>query len=639
MSKMLNKGRHRVIISTISPSINNGQYALKRVLGEAVDLNCLLYADGHDVIRGRVLWKHSDQQTWQHTDLVEGEEDAFSATIHFNEIGAFEYKVQAWVDHGLTWLERLALEFAHDKDLEVLINDGRPYLEALIKAKHPKAKSWLKACEENYLNAAEILQEEEVRNAFTAHPIMDVISESDTHKAYCDRKKAGFSATYELFPRSSGKAKAGRFKDVEALIPRIADLGFDTVLFPPIHPIGEKHRKGKNNSTAAQKGDVGSPWGIGSKDGGHCSIHPDLGTDKEFSQLINKLKEQHLELALDLSFHVSPDHPWIKEHPEWFKNRSDGNLQYAENPPFKYEDIYPFDFECEEWEELWLALKEVVVFWIKKGVKIFRADNAHTKPYHFWSWLIDEVQSEYPEVLFQTNAQSNEGFFLELSKLGFAQMGSAFIWKNFRHELIDYCEELFSEPYIDFLRPSFWPNSHDHLPLILQSGNASAFMARLFLAGTLSANYGIYGPVFENLENEALPGTEEYRDSEKYEIKQHHWDTENKVTWLMRTLNAARKELSPLQQNRNFRFLEIENQALIGFIKWDDQDRVVCVTNLDPYNAQEGWLQLPEDLMPLNDKGYRMHDYISGADYPWREEWNYVRLDPARPVHLFKVID
>ncbi len=639
MSTKAVNGRKRVLISSISPAINNGRHPLKRVLNESINLSCTLFADGHDIVRGQALWKAKADKQWQSCDLLPLENDVYACSFQFAEIGAHEYKVQAWIDKGLSWLRKVQLEFEGQQDLELLIQDGHPHLKHLQKAGHKEAKNWLKLAEKNYLEAAELLASPEVWEVFYQYPQVDFISESEVLKAYCDRAKAGFSATYELFPRSAGTKGHGNFKDVEKLIPRIADLGFDTLLIPPIHPIGETKRKGKNNSTVAQKGDPGSPWGIGSKEGGHTSIHPELGSMKDFEGLLKTLSKHDMELAMDLSFHVSPDHPWIKEHPEWFQKRSDGSFQFAENPPFKYEDIYPFHFECEEWKSLWEALKKVVFFWIDKGVKIFRVDNAHTKPYYFWEWLIAECQDKYPDVLFLSNAQSNQGFFLELSKLGFAHMGSEFLWKNFRHELIDYTEAIFAEPYIDFIRPSFWPNSHDQLPLILQSGNMSAYMARLFMAGTLSSNYGLYGPVFENMEKEALPGTEEYRDSEKYEVKHHQWDTENKLTWLMKTMNNARKELSPLQQNRNFRVLEVENQALFAYIKWDEQDRVVCVVNLDPYNAHEGWLQLPEDLMPLTEKGYRMHDYISGADYPWREEWNYVRLDPARPIHLFKVID
>ncbi len=639
MSKIPQHGRSRVLITDVRPAIDDGKQALKRVIGESIDFQCTLYADGHEVIRAQVMWRMQGAKKWNSKDLQTDEENEFSCELKFEEIGGYEYKVRAWVDKALSWQERLRLEYNGERDVDILIKDGQYFLSELKSKGFASAEAWIEKANNNYLEAAAFLLKEEVVEAFWDYPEIDHAAESQIYTAYYDRQKAGFSAFYELFPRSAGIEGHGNFQDVISLIPRIANLGFDTLLFPPIHPIGLTHRKGRNNSTVAEKDDVGSPWGIGAKDGGHKSIHPELGTDKDFDALIKVLEKHQMELALDLSFHVSPDHPWIKEHPEWFTQRSDGSLQYAENPPFKYQDIYPFDFECEDWQELWEALKDIVLYWVARGVKIFRADNAHTKPYQFWEWLIEAVRIEHPDVLFLTNTQSNQGFILELVKLGFAQMGSEFIWKNFRHELIDYTESIFAEPYIDFIRPGFWPNSHDCLPLVLQSGNISSYMSRLFMAGTLSSNYGVYGPVYENLENEALPGTEEYRDSEKYELKTHNWDTENKVTWLMKTLNEARKELSPLQQNRNFRVLDMENQALFAYIKWDEKDRVVCVVNLDPYNPHEGWLQLPTDLMPLGEKGYRMHDYISGADYPWREEWNYVRLDPARPVHLFKVIE
>ena len=336
MSTIAVNGRNRVLISNISPAIDNGRHPLKRVLNETIHLSCTLFADGHDIVRGQALWKAKADKQWQSNDLLPLENEVYACNFHFTEIGAQEYKVQAWIDKGLSWLRKVQLEFEGQQDLELLIQDGLPHLKHLLKAGHKEAKEWLKLAEKNYLEAAELFASPEVWEVFYQYPQAEFISESEVFKAYCDRDKAGFSATYELFPRSAGNEGHGSFKDVEKLIPRIADFGFDTLLIPPIHPIGETKRKGKNNSTVAQKGDPGSPWGIGSKAGGHTSIHPELGSIKDFERLLKTLSKHEMELAMDLSFHVSPDHPWIKEHPEWFEKRSDGSFQFAE----KYENNY-----------------------------------------------------------------------------------------------------------------------------------------------------------------------------------------------------------------------------------------------------------------------------------------------------------
>jgi len=355
--------------------------------------------------------------------------------------------------------------------------------------------------------------------------------------------------------------------------------------------------------------------------------------------LINNAQSHGLEIAFDLVFQVAPDHPWLKEHPQWFKQKKDGSIDFAENPPYKYQDVLPLDFESKDYEKLWKELLNIIEFWVGQGVKIFSADNPHTKSIPFWNWAIHEIQKKHPEVIFVAKAFTKPSQKNMLAKAGFNQSYAYYTWKNFRHELIEYMQNLTSEPKADFFRPIFWTNTPDILPFNLQAGHISVFMSRLFMAGTLSSNYGIYGPVYENMIIDAVPGKEEYLNSEKYEIQSHNWEEENKLSWLMRTLNKARQELSPLQQIRNFQYLEMENQSLFAFLKWAGGEQVVCVVNLDPYNAHEGWLQLPLEHMPLRNQGYRLYDYISGAEYSWREEWNYVRLDPARPFHLFKVVN
>lgn len=638
MSTKPKQGRSRVLISEISPLIEGGKYPVKRIVNEALKLSATLVADGHDVLAGAVTWRKLGAKNWQTKALVLSENDRYHAEISFSEIGAQEYKFQAWIDYALTWLHGLEKKFHDGQDVSVHLADGRKHLEHLEAQKVSEASKLLGLIDSDVLAAAEFALEPWLEEAFRKFPEKEFLTESASFPAYSDREKARFSAWYEFFPRSASQEGHGSFADVEKLLPRVADLGFDVLYLPPIHPIGEINRKGKNNSTVAQEGDVGSPWGIGSKEGGHKNIHPALGGIEDYKALIHKASHFGIEIALDLAYQAAPDHPWVKEHPEWFKWRSDGTVQYAENPPKKYQDILPIYFESEDWENLWDELLSVILYWVSCGVKIFRVDNPHTKSIRFWEWAIAETQKLHPEVIFLAEAFTKPALMQALAKVGFSQGYSYYTWRNFRHELIEYMGELTQGPEAEYFRPNFWPNTPDILPFNLQSGNESLFMTRLFMAGTLSSNYGVYGPVYEHLVHEAIPGKEEYHNSEKYEVQHHDWEHENKITWLMRALNRARKELKPLQQTRNFHYLEMENQSLFAYLKWEGDEKVVCVVNLDPYNAHEGWLQLPEEFMPHIESGYRMHDFISGAEYRWREEWNYVRLDPARPFHLFKVM-
>lgn len=638
MSTKPKQGRSRVLISDIKPLVDCGRYPIKRVVDEALKVEATLVADGHDVVAGAVAWRKKNAGKWQRVALKPIENDQYSAELSFAEIGAYEYKIEAWIDYALTWLHGLEKKFKDGQDVSVHLADGIPHLEFLKTKKLKEAASLIELIAKDSNAAAEKALEPWLEGAFHKLPEKQLLSESDLLPAYCDRKKANFSAWYEFFPRSAAAEGHGTLQDVIKLLPRVADLGFDVLYLPPIHPIGEVNRKGKNNSTTAEEGDVGSPWGIGSKEGGHKSVHPELGTLDDYKELIQKAAALDIEIAFDLAYQAAPDHPWVKEHPEWFKWRSDGTVQYAENPPKKYQDILPIYFESEDWENLWDELLSVILFWVDCGIKIFRVDNPHTKSIRFWEWAIAETQKLHPEVIFLAEAFTKPALMHALAKAGFSQSYSYFTWRNFRHELMDYMEEVSQGPGADYFRPNLWPNTPDILPYGLQSGNESLFMTRLFLAGTLSSNYGVYGPVYEQLAHESVPGKEEYFNSEKYEVQHHDWEAENKITWLMRILNKARKEEKALQQNRNFHSLEIENQSLFAYLKWDGEEKTVCVVNLDPYNMQEGWLQLPHDFMPLSEGGYRMYDYISGAEYRWREEWNYVRLDPARPFHLFKVI-
>lgn len=636
MSNKPSFGRSRVLLSNIKPQIDGGRYAVKRVEGEYLKVEACLVADGHDIVAGALAFRQIGQK-WQYRKLEHQGNDIYSAEISIEKAGNYEYKIQAWLDYALTWLHGLEKKHADGQNVAVHITDGKAHIEHLAKAGHSQAKSLLKAMMEDAHAAANLALEPWLKEAFINHPEKTFLSESACFPLRIDRKKALYSSWYEFFPRSAAAEGQASFKDVEKLLPRVAELGFDVLYFPPIHPIGEINRKGKNNSTEAAEDDAGSPWAIGSKLGGHKSVHPELGSLDDYKNLIKKAQDLGLEIALDLAYQAAPDHPWVKEHPSWFKWRSDGTVQYAENPPKKYQDILPIYFESEDWEELWDELLDVILFWIEAGVKIFRVDNPHTKAINFWEWAIAETHKKHPEIIFLAEAFTKPALMHQLAKAGFTQGYTYYTWRNFRHELIEYMTELTEGPGADYFRPNFWPNTPDILPFSLQSGNESLYLIRLFMAATLSSNYGVYGPVYEHIIHQAMPGKEEYYNSEKYEVQHWNWEVENKITWLMRTVNQVRKDNPALQQTRNFKVLSLENQALFAYYKWDGENKMIMVVNLDPYSAQEGWVRLPQDLLGRLERGFYFHDHTNGADYTWTEEWNYVRLDPALPFHLLEL--
>ena len=417
-------------------------------------------------------------------------------------------------------------------------------------------------------------------------------------------------------------------------------MGFDVLYFPPIHPIGEVNRKGKNNTTEAKEGDSGVPWAIGSKNGGHKAIHPELGTEKDFKLLVGKAKEQGIEIAMDLAFQAAPDHPYITEHPQWFRKRPDGSIQYAENPPKKYQDIVNFNFESKDYKALWAELLDVTLQWVACGVNIFRVDNPHTKPYYFWNWLMMEVKKKHPDVLFLAEAFSRPKVMQQLAKQGFSQSYTYFTWRVGKHELIEYMTELTQSEMKEYYRPNFWPNTPDINPHHLQGANEAMHLIRYALAATLCGNLGIYGPVFEYMVTHAMPGKEEYLNSEKYEIRHWDWEIENKITYLIGLINGVRKAHSSLQQTNNIHFCAIENENIIAFHKWSDDrtDETLIVINLDSFNTQAGQVQLPvEQLGIQHGESVQMFDLITNNGYIWGNEWNYVSLDPNLPFHLFHI--
>jgi starch synthase (maltosyl-transferring) len=458
-----------------------------------------------------------------------------------------------------------------------------------------------------------------------------------------EHTKANFSSWYEFFPRSSSlePGKHGTFQDCIKLLPRVAAMGFDVLYFPPIHPIGKINRKGKNNNVRSEKGEPGSPWAIGSDEGGHKSILPALGTIEDFKKLVNEAKKLGIDVAMDIAFQCAPDHPYVKDHPDWFKQRPDGSIQYAENPPKKYQDIYPFNFESDDWKNLWDELKSVFFYWIEQGVVIFRIDNPHTKPIPFWQWVIAEVHKVHPDVIFLSEAFTRPKIMASLAKVGFTQGYTYFTWRVSKQEIIEYMHELVHGPSRNYFRPNFWPNTPDILPYHLQHQGENSFIIRYAMAATLSSNFGVYGPSYEFYENAPIEGKEEYWNSEKYEVRHYDWKRTNRMTDIMSMLNRIRKDNAALQSTWNIQFCAVENNQLLAYLKaTDDLSNIIfCVVNLDVHGKQSGFVQLPKDRLLLGDKvNVKLHDLITDEHYTWTQEWNFVELNPHKmPFHLFKV--
>jgi starch synthase (maltosyl-transferring) len=643
-------GRVRAVIDAVRPAVDGGRFAVKRVAGEALEVEAHCFADGHDVLRARLLWREEDAREWQEVEMQPLGNDVWRAQFTPKEIGRYRYTVAAWVDAFATWRHDFARrEDPADQALAALAG---AYLaeEAAARAKGAEAqqlKDWaarLRAAKKtDEIRAASL---DEVMAALAAcHPDRSLEARWDVDMPLVvDRERARYSTWYELFPRSAAAepGRHGTFKDVEKRLPYVAELGFDVLYLPPIHPVGRERRKGKNNAVVAAPDDVGSPWAIGATEGGHKAIHTQLGTHEDFRRLVKAAAQHGLEIALDIAYQCAPDHPYVKEHPGWFRKRADGSVQYAENPPKKYEDIYPFDFECEDWQALWQELKSVLDFWIGEGVKIFRVDNPHTKAFPFWEWAIAEVRRAHPDVIFLAEAFTRPKVMHRLAKLGYNQSYTYFAWRNTKQELTDYFTELAQGPGREYLRPSVWPNTPDILTEALQVGGRAVFMQRLALAATLAASYGIYGPAYELMEHRPRePGAEEYLDSEKYQLR--HWDLEraDSLRAYIAAFNRIRRENPALQADASLRFLRTDNDQLIAYVKQtpDGTNQIVCVVNLSPHHAHGGWVELDLGLLGIEpDRPYQMHDLLSGARYMWNGPRNFVQLDPQRsPAHVFRV--
>jgi starch synthase (maltosyl-transferring) len=640
----------RVVIEGVTPEVDGGRFPVKRVVGETVVVGADVFAEGHDRLAVALRFRWFGDEEWHEIAMALAANDRWEAAFPVTELGTYEYEVHAWVDDFASWRAALAKKYAAGLDVTSELLEGAALLERAAARAGAADRQWLsdraralRAPGDPPGRAAAALTPE-LATCVARHP--DRASASRYARGLrvtVERARAVFGAWYEMFPRSAAAdhGRHGTFADVVARLPYVASMGFDVLYLPPIHPIGRTHRKGRRNTAHAGPGDPGSPWAIGAAEGGHDAVHPELGTLADFDRLLAAARPHGIELALDLAFQCSPDHPWVAAHPAWFRHRPDGTVQHAENPPKKYEDIFPLDFESEDWRALWDELRRIVVFWIRRGVRIFRVDNPHTKPFAFWEWLIREVRAEHPDVIFLAEAFTRPKVMRYLAKLGFSQSYTYFTWRNSKAELTDYLTELTTTSAREYMRPNLFANTPDILHEYLQAGGRPAFQIRLVLAATLGATYGIYGPPFELCEGRALPGSEEYRDGEKYEIR--HWDVErgDSVRAFVARMNEIRRENPAFRSNDRLRFCGVDNDRLIAYVKTtpDLANEVLVVVTLDPHHPQSGWVDVPlEDLGLDAHQPYQVHDLLSDARYLWHGVRSFVALDPAVvPAHVFRV--
>jgi starch synthase (maltosyl-transferring) len=639
-------GRRRVVIEGVTPEIDAGGFPAKRSLGDRVTVEADVFGDGHDALACVLRWRHESSRAWNDVPMVPLGNDRWRGEFMVGELGRYFYTIQGWVDAFETWSRQFAKRVEAGQDITQELEVAALMIEASAAradgSDSNRLQGYAAAMRKGRASASAALSGELAQ-------LMDHYADKSLAVTYSkelsvvvDPERARFSAWYELFPRSAGDpGKHGTFADVERRLPEIAEMGFDVLYLPPIHPIGHTNRKGANNSTTASPDEPGSPWAIGSEEGGHKSINPSLGTLEDFRHLVASAREHGLEVALDIAFQCSPDHPYTREHPEWFRHRPDGTIQYAENPPKKYEDIFPFDFESESWRELWDELLSIALYWIDQGVTILRIDNPHTKPFAFWEWLIAEVKRRHPDVILLAEAFTRPKVMYRLAKVGFTQSYTYFAWRNTTSELAQYFTELSQPPVSEFFRANLWPNTPDILTEYLQTGGRPAFAARFLLAATLGANYGIYGPAFELCEGRARePGSEEYLDSEKYQIRSWNRDSPDSLRELITLVNKIRHENPALQSDRGLRFHPTENDHLIAYTKStpDLADVVLTVVNVDPHHTQAGMITLPiEELGIRRDRGYQAHELLSGARYLWNGARNYVEINPhSIPAQIFR---
>ncbi|MBX3452541.1 MAG: alpha-1,4-glucan--maltose-1-phosphate maltosyltransferase [Planctomycetaceae bacterium] len=643
-------GRCRVVVERISPEIDAGRFSIKRVVGDTVRVEVDAFVDGHDEIRVVLLHKRADETHWHRQTMQALGNDRWLAEFTVDRMGHFNYTVEASVDRFRTWRHALKKRLEAEQDVSLDRLAGEALLSAVLsradKTGRSKLTSWLSVVRDGSVNDLK-----ELVVSADLLDLMDAFQEAEFPTRYpreltvwVDRPKARFSTWYELFPRSatSSPSRHGTFRDVIDRLPYVHSMGFDVLYLPPVSPIGTSFRKGKNNALTANPDDVGSPWAIGAVEGGHTDILPALGTLADFHELVQEAGKLGIDVALDIAFQCAPEHPWVTEHPEWFRKRPDGSIQYAENPPKKYQDIYPLDFESSDWKGLWKALKEVFESWIERGVTIFRVDNPHTKAFPFWEWCIAELRKQHPETLFLAEAFTRPKVMYQLAKLGFSQSYTYFAWRHTAWDLREYLTELTTTEVHDYFRPNFWPNTPDILTEELQHGGRAAFQRRLVLAATLTANYGIYGPPFEHCWSAPRePGSEEYLDSEKYQIRTHDLDRPDSLRHFIARVNRIRRENPALQTDDRLVFHDVDNPRLLCYSKSTPcgANTVLVVVNLDSHNVESGFVQIDLAALHLTEnEEFLARDLLNDQEYIWRGSRNYVELSPfATSAHIFQI--
>jgi starch synthase (maltosyl-transferring) len=635
----------RVVLVWIKPLVDGGKWPVKRSVGEHVTVWAALVADGHDRIAAELFYRHEDgNEERRRMELLHNDE--YHASFDVDALGRYFYRIRAWIDHFATWQDQFKRRVGGgDTGYEIKseLQDGAVLLRRAAAGADAHARAELLRYAEAF-EAGDVeagLNRAVLELARANDPRAGAI-ESETYEIRADPELARFAAWYEFFPRSApakGAVEHATLDDAAELLPRIKEMGFDIVYLPPVHPIGRTNRKGKDNAATAMPDEPGSPWAIGSEEGGHKAVHSDLGGMDAFDRFVERADDLGLQVALDIAFQTSPDHPYVADHPEWFRQRPDGSIRYAENPPKKYQDVYPINFESERWHHLWKELKSVFEFWIDRGVKVFRVDNPHTKPFAFWNWCLGELRAHHPDAIFLAEAFSRPKIMYQLAKLGYNNSYTYFTWRNTKEELISYCRELYETEVGEFFRPNFWPNTPDILHEYLVHGGRPAHVIRFVLAATLSSAYGLYGPPYEHVEHVQHPDREEYANNEKYEIRSWNWHDSNSLQPLIKRVNRIRRENAALQHMRNITFHDIDDPHLLAFSKSHGENLVLVVVNLDPYHEHDGWLHLPLETLDIpGDRPYELYDMLGGERYYWSGAHNYVKLSPhVTPAHIFRV--
>ena len=638
------------VIENLQPLVDGGRYPTKRIVGEDLVVEADIFKDGHDVVAAVLKWRVLAERRWRETPMAYIDNDRWRGLCTLYDIAIYEYTVEAWTDTFRGWQREFTAKFgAGISELQSEALEGAALLEAASRRARDRTDSARllelsrRMCKAGTAEINKIAQSRELEVLMATYADRDNATHyAPAPRVIVDRPAAQIGAWYEFFPRSA-EGRDDRGSTFRDCLPRVDDakaMGFDVIYFPPIHPIGHTNRKGRNNSITCEPSDPGVPWAIGSEAGGHKAVEPSLGTLADFDWLQEQVRKRGMEIALDFAINCSPDHPYVKEHPDWFYKRPDGTIKYAENPPKKYEDIYPLNFRCDDWRELWAEMKSIVLFWAQRGVRIFRVDNPHTKPVAFWEYLVSGVRAKYPDVVFLAEAFTRPKMMKALAKAGFNQSYSYFTWRNSKRELIEYFTELTQTEMSEYFRANLWPNTPDILPFVLQDGGRPAFMIRVLLAATLSTLYGIYSG-YELCENEALPGREEYLDSEKYQWKERDWNAPGNIKDWIAQLNKIRKENRALQSYNNLRFYHADNDAILFYGKMTAaRDNIILiVVNLDPHRKQNSYIDVPIDQFGhMESDVYQVHDLLSDARYTWRGRQNYVELDPEiQPAHVFRV--